>query len=204
MMAAENYGNRTKEELDRALRRLLARKPLAQVRVRELTELCGIRRQSFYYHFDDVNQLFDWSVARERTRLCRRQERCVTWQQALEDLLAHVARQRDYYRALLENRGREGLRQVFQEAVSPLLARMLAYYRQRCGGGPDDDGDRLRLSCWETIWFSLIEGWLRDGQEEPEAVIGMMEELMRQGAVGVACRQLARQGFGFDPNDPIV
>ena len=58
---------RTRRELDAALRELLREgKPLAQLRVRELTERCGLRRQSFYYHFLDVYDLFDWSVRREQ------------------------------------------------------------------------------------------------------------------------------------------
>ena len=47
-MPAELCVNRTKNDLDRALRQLLLQKPLEQIRVRELTALCGIRRQSFY------------------------------------------------------------------------------------------------------------------------------------------------------------
>ena len=61
-MPAELCVNRTKNDLDRALRQLLLQKPLEQIRVRELTALCGIRRQSFYYHFPDVQSLFDWSM----------------------------------------------------------------------------------------------------------------------------------------------
>lgn len=77
------YENRTRKGLDAALRELLKQKPLDQIRVRELTELCGLRRQSFYYHFEDVYELFRWSIQRERELLLRRQEECLTWRQAL-------------------------------------------------------------------------------------------------------------------------
>ena len=68
-MPAELCENRTKNDLDRALRQLLEQKPLAEIRVRELTALCGIRRQSFYYHFPDACALFDWSLRREKQPL---------------------------------------------------------------------------------------------------------------------------------------
>ena len=64
---------RTREQLCAALRTLLCTKPLDQIRVREVAEQCGIRRQSFYYHFTDVYELFEWSVDREREQLRRRQ-----------------------------------------------------------------------------------------------------------------------------------
>ena len=46
-MPADAAENRTKQRLSRALKELLRKKPLDQIRVRELTELCGLRRQSF-------------------------------------------------------------------------------------------------------------------------------------------------------------
>ena len=87
-MPAEFCENRTKYRLDGALRQLLERKPLDQIRIRELTELCGIRRQSFYYHFPDVYALFQWSLQQEGDRLLERQGSFLTWQQVMEDLLA--------------------------------------------------------------------------------------------------------------------
>ena len=111
-MPEEPLEDRTKRALDAALRQLLEEKPLDQIRVRELTALCGIRRQSFYYHFPDVYALFAWSLARETEGLLARQAQCLTWQQALRTLLVRLAQNRPYYRALLEHRGRAGLREV--------------------------------------------------------------------------------------------
>ena len=72
------YENRTRRELSAALRELLRQRPLDQLRVRELTERCGLRRQSFYYHFKDVYDLFAWSVRQERALLLVRLAECLT------------------------------------------------------------------------------------------------------------------------------
>ena len=128
-MPAELCVNRTKNDLDRALRQLLLQKPLEQIRVRELTALCGIRRQSFYYHFPDVQSLFDWSMQQEAMRTLARQETCLTWQQALTVLLEHTAKDRCYYQALLKNRGRAGLRKLLEGTLGSLLSRTLDYYQ---------------------------------------------------------------------------
>lgn len=186
-MPEDLFGNRTKHSLDNALRELLTRKSLDQIRVRELTDLCAIRRQSFYYHFTDVHALFDWSLQQERTRLCRRQENCLTWQQALLDLLAYTAKHQGYYLALLESRGRAGLREVMGDAVRQPLERTLAYYRQRCGAPRDPAAEQLRLACWETILLALLEGWLcGDLERSPEEVVGLMESAAQKELIGAA------------------
>jgi len=188
-MAAELCETRTKTQLDNALRQLLDVKPLDQIRVRELTALCGIRRQSFYYHFPDVEALFDWSLDRERSSLPQRQGSCLTWQQALTDLLRHIAGHRSYYRALLDHRGREGLRQLTAPALDSLLDKTLDYYRRRCGAARDD-GRSLR-SCGEMLLLTLLESWVReDLSQPPESLLAPLETLVQQGAVGAAWQNL--------------
>lgn len=47
----------TKRALAAALKELMAQKPIDKVTIHDLTERCGIRRQNFYYHFQDVYDL---------------------------------------------------------------------------------------------------------------------------------------------------
>lgn len=195
-MPTDICGNRTKYELDGALKKLLRQKPLDQIRVRELTELCGIRRQSFYYHFTDVYALFSWSIQREREALCRRQDGCLTWQQALRDLLEHTAKDRAYYEAVLKNRGRAEFRQLFQGAVSQLLEKTLTYYQLRCGAPRDEAAEQAQLRCWETILLALLESWLcGDLDQTPEEVVALMERSVQQSTAGALWQSFPHWGL---------
>ena len=40
----------TKQELSAALKTLMSQKPLEKISIREITDLCGLRRETFYYH----------------------------------------------------------------------------------------------------------------------------------------------------------
>lgn len=192
-MTTESSGSRTKNDLDRALRQLLENRPLDQLRIRELTALCGIRRQSFYYHFPDVYALFDWSLEQEKRHLAVRQGQCLTWQQAMRDLLGHVDRHRRYYQVLLESQGRMGLRRVLGEALSGMLAQADGYYRLRCGVSRTAESAGL-LSGWETLLLALVESWIQgDLSGSPETLIGQLETLARQGAAAAAWRSVVVQ-----------
>ncbi len=192
-MTTESSGSRTKNDLDRALRQLLENRPLDQLRIRELTALCGIRRQSFYYHFPDVYALFDWSLEQEKRHLAVRQGQCLTWQQAMRDLLGHVDRHRRYYQVLLESQGRMGLRRVLGESLSGMLAQADGYYRLRCGVSRTAESAGL-LSGWETLLLALVESWIQgDLSGSPETLIGQLETLARQGAAAAAWRSVVVQ-----------
>ncbi len=54
----------TKKAIRSAFIKLLNEKPLKQISVRDIVDECGINRNTFYYHFQDIPQLLE-SIARE-------------------------------------------------------------------------------------------------------------------------------------------
>ncbi len=50
----------TKESLAAALKQMMNVKPIGKITVKDLVEICGVNRQTFYYHFDDVYDLLEW------------------------------------------------------------------------------------------------------------------------------------------------
>lgn len=190
-MPEENRESRTKFALSETLKALMRKKPLNQIRIRELTELCGMRRQSFYYHFTDVYELFSWSVRQERQLLIRRQDHFLNWQQALRDLMNCISQDQAYYRALVDSRGSEGLRDVFGGAVESVLRKTLDYCRLRSGETATEAEMELRLQCGTTVLLALLEGWVRgDLRQSPEEIGGLLERTMRQALLGATWQNL--------------
>ena len=52
--------NLTKKALASSLKEILKTKPISKVTVSDICSNCGIRRQSFYYHFADLPELMEW------------------------------------------------------------------------------------------------------------------------------------------------
>ena len=146
-MQTELQETRTKIALEAAMQELLREKPLEQIRVRELADRCGIRRQSFYYHFNDVYELLDWSISREREHLLRRQEEFVTWQQVYLDLQQYMAENRAYYQTILRIRGRERLRELLAPVFQNVMDGLDDYYRKNI---PEDMTAQMEkeISLW--------------------------------------------------------
>ena len=62
--------DQTKHALAAALKELIAQKPIDKITIHDITERCGIRRQNFYYHFEDVYDLMRWMFQEEAMSLC--------------------------------------------------------------------------------------------------------------------------------------
>ncbi len=59
----------TKEALGAALKQMLSVKPIEKITVKDLVEICGVNRQTFYYHFDDVYDLLEWVFEEDANRV---------------------------------------------------------------------------------------------------------------------------------------
>ena len=55
----------TKNALATALKKLLSKKELSKITISNITEECGINRQTFYYHFKDIYDLLEWIFTNE-------------------------------------------------------------------------------------------------------------------------------------------
>ena len=187
------HENRTRQELSAALRALLRQRPLDQIRVRELTELCGLRRQSFYYHFKDVYDLFAWCVRQERALLESFLEECLTWRQALLVLLDRAEEQAAFYREVLDRGGQAGL-----EGMIPLeevLKAVQTYYRGRCGTPPNQAEEERERRSGRTLLLSLLESWVRGGAVmSPEELADALERTAERSAAGAVWQTLWERG----------
>ena len=53
-----------KQMIAETLTALLQRKSVDKITVKELVDACGISRQAFYYHFQDIMEVIEWITAR--------------------------------------------------------------------------------------------------------------------------------------------
>ncbi|MGL4485127.1 MAG: TetR family transcriptional regulator, partial [Anaerovoracaceae bacterium] len=50
----------TKQALGAALKKLLSERTLEKISIKDISKECAVNRQTFYYHFKDVFDLFEW------------------------------------------------------------------------------------------------------------------------------------------------
>ena len=60
-----------KREICAALKTLMAQKPLNKITIVEIMQSCGMARQHFYYHFEDIYDAVHWMFDQEAVALLR-------------------------------------------------------------------------------------------------------------------------------------
>ena len=60
-----------KQAIAQAAMGLLMEKGVRKLTVKDIVEECRITRQAFYYHFEDIPELFRWMLEQETDRMLR-------------------------------------------------------------------------------------------------------------------------------------
>ena len=53
----------TKEAISEAFCALLSKRTIDKITVKDIVAECGVNRQTFYYHFRDIYDLMEWTLA---------------------------------------------------------------------------------------------------------------------------------------------
>ncbi len=192
---------RTKRALSVALEQLMHEMPLAKVTVRAVAERAGVDRQTFYYHFDTMNDLVEYLC---RTRLPMLTENMLVLALETEDvhdLFARVVTQvhavRETLVPLLNNSGRQLLRSIFHD---PLHAALVSHMRAMADTAgvfvPSADMEAAASYCQHASVLIVMD-WLcgngaTDPNTEPEALAETLSTQLELHTKGLLAMAIAR------------
>ena len=66
--------NNTKQVIAQAYADLIAKKNIDRVTVKDVAEACGITRQTFYYHFQDLLDVIEWSIRHQTEKIVKQSQ----------------------------------------------------------------------------------------------------------------------------------
>ena len=175
-------GADVKREITETLLRLLEKKSLEKITVKELVTLCGISRQTFYYHFEDVLDVVDWWTRQGAQHLMEESLRTDDPRKALRLFVDYTAEHRQTLQHLLASRWREQLERRLVQVFTTYLQDMLHRMHPNLAMSPADEEAFLTYyAC--GISGLLMEQQVRTGAEK-EALVNQLYWLLFQNPWG--------------------
>jgi len=166
----------TKDLLCESLKRLLAQKSLDKISIKAITDGCGLNRQTFYYHFDDIYQAVDWLLKKEAVSIFFDQKENLLLKEGLQVLFAYIASNRTMCLNVLASVGNEYIYRFFYDELYSIICNNLSDSEK---GVALDASKKAQLVKYLVISCgSYIVAWMMGVVEEsPEEII---EFLLRQ------------------------
>ena len=192
-----SVSEQTKLQLAAALKILMAQKSMDKITIAELTSLCNIRRQSFYYHFEDIYDLLRWVIENEAISLLKQQEGALLWREGLLQLFRYLEENRTVCLCALKSVGRDHLRRFFEADIYAIIHRTIEQLTENIGvhNNLDSFVDVEMLTHFYVVALAaMIESWLLGGIDRtPEQPIRFVDIILNDQINGAAARVLQNQ-----------
>lgn len=183
----------TKKALGAALKKLMAEKPLDKITVVDLVEECGVNRQTFYYHFQDIYDLVEWIFLQEAAIALGGNKTYDTWQQGFFQLFEYAKENRHLVLNTFNSVSREQLERYLYEVTYDLL---IGVVEEQAQGMPVRDEDKKFIAdFYKYAFVGLMLEWIRQGMKaDPEQIIGRLSILI-SGDIRLALEKFRNQSW---------
>lgn len=187
-----SVSEQTKLQLAAALKTLMVQKPIDKITISELTSLCNIRRQSFYYHFEDIYDLLRWMIENEAISLLKQQEGALLWKEGLLQLFRYLEENRAVYLCAQKSVGRDHIRRFFESDIYAIIHRTIEQLSENIGvrNNLDSFVDVELLTHFYVVALAgIVESWLLgEIDRTPEQLIQFADVILNDQVNGAAAR----------------
>lgn len=200
-MEKRNYSvsAETKRAMAEALKQLMRQKPVEKITIQEITSRCGMKRQNFYYHFEDIYDLLRWMFQEEAVSLLKQREGAQLWQEGMLQLFRYLQENREVCLCALRSLGHNHLRRFFEAEVYSLIHHTIETLTCELDGAEEQDRGYLD---WMTHMYVLtlagvLESWLLGKLDyTPEELVGYVNQTLQDQMRGATLRIKGQERSG--------
>ncbi|TCZ80839.1 TetR family transcriptional regulator [Paenibacillus albiflavus] len=167
----------TKNALAASLKAMMERSSLDKITVKDLVADCGVNRQTFYYHFQDIYDLLGWIYKREALDSISNYRTYNTWQQGFLKIFQYVLDNKKFCMSTYRSMGREHLELFLHQAVFDLLMSVIEEVNANMQVRVEDKD--FIANFYTYAFIGIMLEWIRnDMSEDPRVMIDRLSVLI--------------------------
>ena len=179
--------NFTKKAIKQSFIKLLNMRPLSQITVKDIVEDCGINRNTFYYHYEDLPTLLKEIVTELADEVIDEYPDVDSMEQCLEVALKFALENKKAALHIFNSVNRDIFEQYLLQVCEHVLG---TYINKLFGDAKISDSDKtLIIRYYKSECFGIIIEWMCSGMDDDimqnlhrimELRNGMAEEMIRR------------------------
>ena len=170
--------NGTKELLAKTLIVLLQKSSVDRISVKHLTDKCGVTRQTFYNHFQDIYDLVEWIYLNAIEKLIINNKDCKTWQQRYYRLLVFTRDNKVFVQNTYKYANRDSLEKYMYNVLFDLVLKEVE--KQAAEMSIDQKYKKFIAHFYSLAFLNLDLDWVKTGmKEEPLDMIEQIDVLLK-------------------------
>ncbi len=189
MNARDRRARRTRASLEEGLLRLMERKSINNITVRELTEYVDINRSTFYLHYTDiydmVSQIENELIENFYSELERDDTERTTQEGVYHFMEKAIEMLRDNRDKLLILCGENGDHTFIERLAEVVKKQSYEFFASMLGNEANTKNVDLAVAFFCSGTVALLQQWLRsDETMSPKSVLNLMFNLVLYGGHG--------------------
>lgn len=178
----------TKQALANTLKTMLQTKPLEKITVKDVSEACGVNRQTFYYHFQDIYDLLGWIYRTEALDSIQNSKTYGTWQQGLLIILEYVQANKALCINTYRSMAKDHLEGFLNEVVFGLLGDVIDEIAGSVSLAGENKVFLTRFYCYAFV--GVLLDWIKEGVKTPPTTIVEKIGCIMEGNIRPAIERL--------------
>ena len=154
----------TKQAIKDTFVKLLDERPLHRITVKDIVETCGVNRNSFYYHFEDLPSLLEEIIAEQVQEMTARHPTLDSLEECFDAVVGFVLERKRAVLHIYNSLSRE----VFERGLMEVCRYVAATYVDAAPARQAmDEADRAILIRYHKCeCFGHIIDWLNSGMTD--------------------------------------
>ena len=164
---------KTKKLILQEFENLLNKSDIERITVSELTENCNIKRQTFYYHFSNINELISYGASCYISELVDG-KRFTSWQNRFEYILDSIKKDQNSFFRLIMNKTSYDIGKCVYDIFEDNVREIIAGFKKEYNISINDEDFITSFYCFGLS--GLIMNWFKNGmKEEPKNIVHKIE-----------------------------
>lgn len=177
----------TKQAIRNSFIKLLNERPVSQIKIKDIVEDCGINRNSFYYHYQDLPSMIEEIILEEAEAMVRQHPSVDSIEECLDLAVSFALENRraalHLYNSSNRNVFEQYLWRVCEHVVETYINTAFAEYPMK------EDDKRIIVRQYKWKCFGAVLDWLDGGMKDDiqkdfyricQLKKGMLEEVIRR------------------------
>ena len=166
----------TKRVLADGIKKVMESKAFDKITVTDITDSCGVSRNTFYYHFQDKYELVNWIFYTEITPIARAAQGEKGWAAALTELFCYLRNNRAFYSNVLRFQGQNSFSSCLCDFYQSAMRKLI---EKDTSGVLTLEEQQFAAKFYSNALIGTVMDWVsEDMRPDPEEAVATIEKLI--------------------------
>lgn len=153
----------TKQALIASFKKLLETEPFDKITISDITNDCGLSRQTFYYHFRDIFDMIRWIYNSESLNEIGGRGGYGTWQDKIRELFDYTLNNKSLILGTFNSKCKNDLVGYYMDVS---IRKISDIVEMKSDGDIAEKDKKFIASVYAYAFVGIMVDWISDGMKE--------------------------------------